>query len=215
MPSRRKREFILRGLAISAFVAAALAYFGYVAFDVTDPAVPNTHVSRADPSTGAAAGTRTDTQTGLGGPGATSDVRAPPNAAWRLVSIGDIDPNRIPSQPDAIEAAVLVALADEMRYWREGDTVSLPVPQLGETFTPVIDRVETLIGTSRSYTGRIDDNPPLSFVVTVSERNTFALIATRSGIYELVGNASFGWLMPATGLREHFDNGQPDVIVPH
>ena len=102
-----------------------------------------------------------------------------------------------------------------MWTWDMGEMISIEVPQIGETYESVIDRVETGLGVNRSYIGRlIDDDHPYSFVITVGERNAFAHLGTPEGSYELVGNTEFAWLMPTANMDQHVDYSKPDYFIP-
>ena len=184
----------------------AVVCVAYLTFDPAGPAPPKAASGTVGAEVGDAATVR--------GERAATGPRMAPGAAWWPVDLGVVEPGAVPPGPQAATGAVLVALADDLGAWREGDTIAMPVPQTGETFQGVIDRVETLIGNSRSYTARVADDPPRSFVVTVAPQSTFAWVPTNSGAFELTGNARFAWIAPATGLGERFANGQPDVILP-
>ena len=137
------------------------------------------------------------------------------NAAWVPVDIGAVEPDRVPIYKEVIEGRVLVTLEPDMWTWDVGEKISIEVPQIGETYESVIDRVETGLGVNRSYIGHlIDDDRPYSFVITVGERNAFAHLSTPEGSYELVGNTEFAWLMPTANMDQHVDYSKPDYFIP-
>ncbi len=137
------------------------------------------------------------------------------NAGWRPVDAASVDPASIPSYKETVESAVLVELSAAMWSWSVGERVTLSVPQIGATYTPLIDRVETGLGTNRSYVGRLFDNDlPYSFIITVGERNAFANLSTPQGAFELVGNTRLAWLMPMANMDQHVDYSQPDFFIP-
>ncbi len=110
---------------------------------------------------------------------------------------------------------MLVEVAEDIRDWQAGERVSFMVPQIGITYTSVIDHIETALGHNRSYFGRLTaTRSPYTFVITAGERNTFANIATPAGTFELVGNTRLGWLMPTANMDQHVDYGKPDYIIP-
>ena len=120
----------------------------------------------------------------------------------------------LPHYGPAVDGAVLVAVAPDLKTWDAGDLISISVPQTGRTYTTTIDRVEQVLGRNRSYVGDLlGDDMPYSFVITVGERNTFANISTPEGRFELVGNARQAWLMPVTNLDRHVDYDKPDYFI--
>ena len=138
-----------------------------------------------------------------------------PRAGWTPVDIDAVDPLLVPEYKERVAGAVLVEVAEDIRDWQAGERISFTVPQIGMTYTPVIDRIETALGHNRSYFGRLTaTTSPYTFVITAGERNTFASITTPAGTFELVGNARLGWLMPTANMDQHVDYGKPDYIVP-
>lgn len=147
--------------------------------------------------------------------GALPQVPPGANAAWQPLDIESVEPERIPEYKETVEGAVLVELSTEMWSWNAGDRITLAVPQIGAIYTPVIDRVETALGSNRSYVGRLLDSEfPYSFVITVGARNTFANLSTPQGSYELVGDTQLAWLMPTANMDQHVDYSQPDYFIP-
>lgn len=155
---------------------------------------------------------RLDEKTTLGVP---QQERVAANAAWVPVDVGEVKPERMPVYKEVVEGRVLVTLEPDIWTWDVGEMISIVVPQIGETYESVIDRVETGLGVNRSYIGRlIDDGHPYSFVITVGERNAFAHLGTHEGSYELVGNTEFAWLMPTANMNQHVDYSKPDYFIP-
>ena len=201
----RTWKFVLAGAT-----AVAAVCLGVLALLATDPEVP-----KDDPGGGYVAGLGEGTS-GIEVPISATMVAPgmPTNAAWwRYEDVGAVPRSLIPPRPEEQAGAVLVELLESLGEWREGDTVVVSVPQTGELLRPVIERVETLIGTSHTFTARTDDDPPVSVVITVAPQSTFAWISTSSGAFELTGNERFAWIGRAGGLREHFAEGRPDVMV--
>ncbi|MCY4430289.1 MAG: hypothetical protein OXC11_07850, partial [Rhodospirillales bacterium] len=124
--------------------------------------------------------------------------------AWSATESAASGHDVLPDYGPAVDGAVLVAVAPDLKTWDAGDLISISVPQTGRTYTPTIDRVEKVLGRNRSYVGDLlGDDMPYSFVITVGKRNTFANISTPEGRFELVGNARQAWLMPVTNLDRH------------
>ena len=105
--------------------------------------------------------------------------------------------------------------ATTAQSWRVGDELSLPVPQLGDTFRPLIDEIDDG-GGSRAALGRFADinGRPRRVVVTVGPNSMFAYIDTPEGAYELVADNSLGWLLPTASMMAGFDFSKSDYILP-
>ena len=174
-----------------------------------DPATPQADRSQSPPPPAVA--TRNEVQ-------ASGSATQPPpgaNSGWQAVDVGSVEAESIPVYKETVEDAVLVELSPAMWSWSAGEQITLSVPQIGMTFTPVIDRVETALGSNRSYVGRLtDDEFPYSFVITVGERNAFANLSTPRGSFELVGNTQLAWLMSVANMDQHVDYSQPDYFIP-
>lgn len=138
-----------------------------------------------------------------------------PRVGWTPVDFAAVDSLLVPEYKERVAGAVLVEVAEDVRDWQAGERISFTVPQIGMTYTPVIDRIETALGQNRSYFGRLTaTRSPYTFVITAGERNTFAHIATPAGTFELVGNTRLGWLMPTANMDQHVDYDKPDYILP-
>ena len=122
-----------------------------------------------------------------------------------------------PSAPDYmdVEDRVLVRLVNRERLLAVGDRLDVGLPQLGETYRPVVERVQNGPGATRSITGMATDSDggKHRFIYTVGPRSTFATIGTRQGVFELVANAELGWLMPAANMYRNVDYSKPDYYV--
>lgn len=138
-----------------------------------------------------------------------------PNTAWQPLEIDSVARERLPEYKEIVEGRALVELSTGMWSWGVGDQITLAVPQIGAVYEPVIERVETMLGTNRSYVGRlIEAEFPYSFVITVGQRNIFANISTPQGSFELVGDTELAWLMPVANMDQHVDYSQPDYYIP-
>ncbi len=213
MAADRQRKFFWHGLLTALALAVIIVLYRQGAFDsgqgeetaeppneVVAPVedAPPDAVTAPDPSQGEAASTLPS---------------IPPDTAWTEVDVADVNPEWVPEYHETVEGALLVALGDGMRTWSAGDTIALPVPQIGEVFRPVIDDVDTLIGNNRSYVGRtLTVDAPYSFVITLGEHETFGYVGTPQGSYELVGNARLAWLMPTANMDQHVDYSKPDYF---
>ena len=135
-----------------------------------------------------------------------------------------VDENAAGPLPDyapewSTEGRVLVRTAPAMAAaggWRVGDRVTLPVPQLGAVYRPLIEEIDDGPGGSRSVLGMVrgDDGHARRFVVTVGPAHVFAYIDTPEGPYELSGGRELGWLLPTSSMMAGFDFSEPDYILP-
>ena len=110
----------------------------------------------------------------------------------------------------SVEGAV-----EESRMWRVGDGMVIPLPQLGETYRPVISAIEEGPGGSRSAVARTANGagPPLRAVVTAGPGNVFAWIETPEGSFELFAHGELGWLLPTSSMTANMDFSQTDQVV--
>ena len=135
-----------------------------------------------------------------------------------------VDESAVPALPDyppewSTEDRVLVRTSPAMAAaggWRVGDRITLPVPQLGAVYRPLIKEIDDGPGGSRSALGMVrgDDGRDRRYVVTVGPAHVFAYIDTRRGSYELSGGRELGWLLPASSMMAGFDFSEPDYILP-
>ena len=100
--------------------------------------------------------------------------------------------------------------------WRVGQRIAIPIPQLSEVFTPVIERIQFGPNSTRSYMGTLTEVAGRNhrFTITVGRRNTFAHLSTPDGTYELVATGELGWLMPTANMDRHVDYSVPDFVYP-
>ena len=136
------------------------------------------------------------------------------NVGWTAADLYAVKPERIPVRELELEDSVLVVLTPAMRRWQSGDTITLTVPQVGATYKTVIDRIETGVGGSRSFFGRLaPGNMPYSYVITVGERSTFAYLGTPHGPFKLEGGNELAWLTPGVSYDRLFDYTESDYSI--
>ena len=99
--------------------------------------------------------------------------------------------------------------------WRVGDSLTIPLPQLGETYRGAIEEIDDGAG-ARALVGKIvgNDGRARRYVVTVGPTSLFAYIDTPDEPYELVANARYGWLLPSSSMMAGWDFSKPDYILP-
>ncbi len=152
-------------------------------------------------------------------PAATPPAAAPAPPLWRA-----IDEARVPNPPRFSEkwskrGRVLVRVtgaAEAARSWAVGDRLTIPVPQLGATYRPVIEEIDDGPGHSRAALCRLvgDDGIARRILVTVGPTSLFAYIETPVGTYELTADSRHGWLLPTASMMAGFDFSEPDYILP-
>ena len=135
-----------------------------------------------------------------------------PMALWQPIPVADVQPVDLPAYKEKVAGRVLVQLAEDLGGWAVGDRIAIAIPQLRATYAPEVLRVARGPGSIRTYAGTLltAGARDYSFVLTVSPRNTFAHLSTPQGIYELVGDDRFGWLMPQANMDTHVDHAVPD-----
>ena len=132
---------------------------------------------------------------------------------WTVVDKDTVEPHLLPKYKEQVWRAAIVKLSDELKALEVGDEISILVPQERSSYPTTIIRVETGLGNT-SYAGRLNDYEfPLSFLITLSDSHTFANFNTPFASYELVGNASYAWLMNTANIDQHVDYTKPDVII--
>ncbi len=137
-----------------------------------------------------------------------------PGALWRVAdAAAEAD---APAYKEVVRDRVLVRLSDVAGRWRVGDQITIPIPQLGQVYNPVVERIERAPGGNQSLIGTLLENAGqrYRFVVTVGPKHTFAHLGTPQGSYELVANTELGWLMPTANMDQHVDYSKPDYFIP-
>ena len=122
----------------------------------------------------------------------------------------------LPAYKEVVQGRVLVRIVDAPGGWRAGQRIAVPIPQLNEVFTPVIERIQSGPDSTRSYIGTLTEFAGRihRFTITVGPRNTFAHLSTSDGTYELVATGELGWLMPTANMDRHVDYSVPDFVYP-
>lgn len=157
-------------------------------------------------------------------PGATEGVEARPADAgepplWRAVDETSVGQLPFFAEEWSSEGRALVRVTGASaaaQGWQVGDRLTIPLPQTGETYRPIIDAIDDGPGYSRAALAKVldDDGYSRRVVVTVGPESMFAYIDTSAGPYELVAGSDYGWLLPTTSMMAGFDFSQPDYILP-
>ncbi len=137
-----------------------------------------------------------------------------PVALWRPIDEASVA--ELPAYKEVVQDRALVRVLDIAGDWQAGQRIAVPIPQLNEIYTPVIERIRRGFSGTRSYIGTLieDAGRAHRFTITTGPRNTFAHLSTPHGVYELVATGELGWLMPAVHMDRHVDYSEPDYILP-
>lgn len=138
---------------------------------------------------------------------------------WRAIDEASVNP--LPEFPAhwSADGRRLVSVAGAVaasRDWRVGGRLTLPLPQLGETYEPIVSAIDDGPGGSRAAIARMTggDGRPLRSVVTAGPGNVFAWVETPQGAYELFADDELGWLLPTTSMTANMDSGRRDYLLP-
>ena len=136
------------------------------------------------------------------------------DALWAAIDESAVED--LPAYKEVVQDRILVRIADFPGRWRVGQRIAIPIPQLNEVFTPVIERIQSGPAGTRSYIGTLTEVAGRNhrFTITVGPRNTFAHLSTPDGTYELVATGELGWLMPTANMDRHVDYSVPDFVYP-
>ena len=136
------------------------------------------------------------------------------DALWTVIDEESVA--EVPAYKEAVRDRALVRIAGVRGGWRVGQRIAVPIPQLNEIFTPVIERIQSGPNGARAYVGTLAmaAGRVHRFTITVGPRNTFAHLSTPEGTYELVATGELGWLMPAANMDRHVDYSLPDFVYP-
>ena len=149
------------------------------------------------------------------GPAAAEEpVQTDLDALWTAIDERTV--TDLPAYKEVVQDRVLVRIVDVPFGWRVGQRIAVPIPQLNEVFTPVIERIQSGPDSTRSYIGTLTEfaGRVHRFTITVGPRNTFAHLSTPDGNYELVATGELGWLMPTANMDRHVDYSVPDFVYP-
>ena len=134
------------------------------------------------------------------------------DALWTAIDEKTV--TKLPAYKEVVQDRVLVRIVDTPGEWRVGQRIAIPIPQLNEVFTPVIERIQSGPSSNRSYIGTLTEVAGRNhrFTITVGPRNTFAHLSTPDGTYELVAAGELGWLMPTANMDRHVNLSVSDFV---
>jgi hypothetical protein len=95
-----------------------------------------------------------------------------------------------------------------------GDTLEIPVWQLGERFTMRVERTETHANGSVTWHGHLDDfSEPHRVTITVGDGLSLGGIDTPNGHYVLQAHGKSGWIASSETLFKRSET-ETDMVIP-
>ena len=138
---------------------------------------------------------------------------------WVEVDIAEVAEPPPYADEWSTQGRVLVRLsgaASAAGRWRLGDRLALPVPQLGETYRPVIEGIDDGPAARTFLARTAETDGRRRCIFTIGPSSVFAYIDTPRGPYELLADHAFGWLVPSSSLggSHHGGHGAPPAAAP-
>ena len=101
------------------------------------------------------------------------DVSAIGGTLWEALDESSVA--ELPAYKEVVEERALIRVTDAAAGWIVGQRIAIPVPQINEVYTPVIERIEPGPSGVRSYVGTLTEvaGRPHRFTITVGPRNMF------------------------------------------
>lgn len=218
--SARIRRPGLGGIYVAVFVAAMLAVLVALMVGRERTVTSETDTAGVDPRARATTAPPESAVERASPPDqrdlASSEQFPEAGSLWVSVDPATVDPADIPAYKEVVKDRVLVRMADiAPSDISVGDRLLVEVPQLGQTYPAVLERVEHGPGSTRSAAGSATgpNGEQRLFVYTMGPRSSFAFIDTPLGSYELVANPRLGWLMPTLNMDQHVDHSKPHTYV--
>lgn len=207
----RVRKHWRYGLWAFGGVALLISVSVYVAWHSPEGAVPS-----GPPDSPTAVGDETTLETDAAAEPVAAEEPAQVDLGALWTAIDEASVTEVPAYKEVVQDRALVRIADVSGGWRVGQRIAVPIPQLNEIFTPVIERVQPGPSGTRAYIGTLTmaEGRAHRFTITVGPGNTFAHLSTPLGTYELVATGELGWLMPTANMDRHVDHSLPDFAYP-
>jgi len=142
-----------------------------------------------------------------------SSTRTQLNPIWT-----QIDPRIVQILPlirNNVDHAQLFQLDfEQIQKVTAGDWLSMPIPGKTRTINVLVDSIEESKFGTRSIHGHVQGHKVLGFVLTSSSKAVFATIGTFDGVFNLMGNPEYAWIVKASELNKHVDPNIPDFQIP-
>lgn len=120
-----------------------------------------------------------------------------------------------PSQVDDFKVKGMPVQVADMQSMEMGEVLSFFVPQEGQQYAGVIDKVIVSAAGSKSLTGMFDvEGAEYRFVFTLGGQHTFGTLHTPLGRYQLQAIDGVGTLVAASDISAKRDYSLPDFVVP-
>ena len=137
--------------------------------------------------------------------------KSTPLVMWSLIEESNI-PEIRGYQGDVVGAVPLEIKTKWSSKIALGDNILLSIPQIDFELLLVVIQVKSRVRGIKVITATgIEESADL--LLTLGPSSTFANIDTLKGTYELVGTASFGWLMPSANMDPNVNYAKPDYVV--
>ena len=134
-----------------------------------------------------------------------------PLVMWSLIEESNV-PEIRGYQGDVVGAVPLEIKTKWASKIALGDNILLSIPQIDFELLLVVTQVKSRVRGIKVITATgIEESADL--LLTLGPSSTFANINTPTGTYELVGTASFGWLMPSANMDPNVNYAKPDYVV--
>ena len=110
------------------------------------------------------------------------------DALWTAIDEESVA--EVPAYKEVVQDRALVRIVEVAGGWQVGQRIAVPIPQLNEIFTPVIERIQSGPNGTRAYVGTLTmaEGRAHRFTITVGARNTFAHLSTPLGNVRVGGD---------------------------
>lgn len=123
---------------------------------------------------------------------------------WQMA--GSHDSDSLPAlRDDIVDAALVDYDRNQLIGLDIGDFINVLIPQIDQRLLVEISSSELLPSGNTSIKGRLVSNSLFSFVMTIGEHSMFVTVGTDKGIYNVIGNGTLAWVIPAKSLKSHIN----------
>ena len=134
-----------------------------------------------------------------------------PLVMWSVIE-GDYIPE-IRGYQGNVEGAIPLALKIKWSWEiTVGENITIFIPQIDSHFTVTVTQVKSQLRGIKVITATSVDDA-VELLLTLGQNSTFANLGTPQGSYELVGTASYGWLVPSKHMDQHIDYVKSDYVL--
>lgn len=134
--------------------------------------------------------------------------------SWEVMDESQVSEDLLPTYSQVVEDRVLVKLNQNLWTKDIGDSIQFSIPQRDEIFLGTVTRADTDQIRYRTLEGTISDGAEdYPFTVSLGEKRSYVNVSTMTGVYELVANTQYGWLMPGQNMDKNVDYSVPDHFI--